>query len=76
MVNEFMQHIKTKHGSLAYHGAEFFKRKAEIVKNIRLDSCGSYLKKNAAVVEASYLVPQRIAKAKIPYSSRIINTSL
>jgi hypothetical protein len=37
-----MQHLKTKHTSLIDSDAEFFKRKAEIVKKTRLDSCGSY----------------------------------
>jgi hypothetical protein len=42
----------------------FFKRKAEIVKKTRLDSSGSHQEKNAAAVEALYLVAQRIAKVK------------
>jgi hypothetical protein len=40
-----MGHLKTKHGSLADRGAEFFNRKAEIVKR-RLDSCGFYQQQN------------------------------
>jgi hypothetical protein len=49
---------------LADCGTEFFKRKAEIVKKTRLDSFRSYQQKNAAAIEASYLVAQRIAKVK------------
>jgi hypothetical protein len=57
-VNKLMRHLKTKHGSLAY----LFTIKAEIVKKTRLHSCGSYQRK--PVVEASYLLVQRIEKAK------------
>jgi hypothetical protein len=55
--------VKTKHGSLTDCGAEFSKRKAEIVRKNRLDSCGSYQQEDAAAVEALYLVAQGIAKA-------------
>jgi hypothetical protein len=63
-VNKLIRHLKTKRDSLADRGTEFFKRKAEIVKKTRLDSSGFYQQKNAAAVEASYLVTQRIAKVK------------
>jgi hypothetical protein len=49
---------------LADCGTKVFKRKDEIVKKTRLDSSRSYQQKNAAAVEASYLVAQRIAKVK------------
>jgi hypothetical protein len=40
-----MQKLKTEHCFLHDHGAEYLKRKAEIVNKIRLDSCGSWQKK-------------------------------
>jgi hypothetical protein len=40
-VFKLIRHLKTKHDSLA----EFFKRRAEIVKKTRLDSSGSYQQK-------------------------------
>jgi hypothetical protein len=62
---------------LADRGAEFFKIKAEILKKIRLDSSGSYQQKNAAAVEAPYLVAQRIAKVeKTAHNSRRIHSSM
>jgi hypothetical protein len=39
--NKLIRHLKTKHDSLADRGTNFFKRKAETVKNTRLDSSGS-----------------------------------
>jgi stalled ribosome alternative rescue factor ArfA len=49
-------------------GQSFFKRKVEIVKKTRLDGPGSYQQKNAAAIEASYLVAQRTAKVKKPHT--------
>jgi hypothetical protein len=76
-VNNLIRHLKTKHDSLADRGAEFFKRKTEIVKKTKLDSSGSYQQNNASAVEASYLVTQRIAKVnKTAHNSRRINSSV
>jgi hypothetical protein len=76
-VNKLKRHPKTKHNSLADRGTGFFKRKAKIVKKTRLDSSGSYQQENAAAVEASYLVAQRIAKVKkTAHNSRRINSSM
>jgi hypothetical protein len=44
-VNTLMRHLKIKHGSLVDRSADFFKRKAEIVNETRLDTCGSYQQK-------------------------------
>jgi hypothetical protein len=44
-VNKLMQHLKPKHCFIADRGAEFVKRKAEIVKKTRLYSCESYQQK-------------------------------
>jgi hypothetical protein len=49
-VNKLIRHLKTKHDSLADRGTGFFKRKAQIVGKIRLDSAGSYQQKNDAAV--------------------------
>jgi hypothetical protein len=57
-------HLKTKQDSLA----EFFERKAEIIKKTRLDSSGSYQQKRSGAVKASYLVAQRNAKVKKPHT--------
>jgi hypothetical protein len=43
-VNKLIQHLKTKHDSLADRGTEIFERKAEILKKTRLSS-GSYQQK-------------------------------
>jgi hypothetical protein len=76
-VNKLIRHLKTKHGSLADRGTEFFKRKVENVKKTRLDSSGSFQQKNASAIEASYLVAQRIAKVnKTAHNSRRINSSM
>jgi hypothetical protein len=44
-MSQLMQHLKPKHCFIADRGAEFVKRKAEIVKKTRLYSCGSYQQK-------------------------------
>jgi hypothetical protein len=44
-VNNLIRHLKIKHDSLADRGTDFFKRKAPIVKNTRIDSSGSYQQK-------------------------------
>jgi hypothetical protein len=44
-VSKLIWHQKTKHSSLANRGTELIKRKAEIVKPARLDTCGSYRQK-------------------------------
>jgi hypothetical protein len=66
-VNKLIRHLKTNCDSLADRGKEIFKRKAKIVKKTRLDSSGSYQQKNAASVEASHLVTQKIVKVKKPH---------
>jgi hypothetical protein len=40
-----LMHLKTKHCSLDDSSADFFFKKAETVKNTRLDSCGPYQQK-------------------------------
>ena len=47
---------------------DFFKRKSEAVKEIRLGSFGSYQQKLAAAVLAAYLVAKIIAKVKKPHT--------
>jgi hypothetical protein len=66
--NKLKRHFDSKHLSFADKDIHYFKCKADVVKNARLDFSGKYHKQNIAAVEASYLVALRIARAMKPHN--------
>jgi hypothetical protein len=55
--------MRKKHGSVANRGESFLRESPKLYR--KLDSIVAYLtRENAIVVEVSYLVAQRISKAK------------
>jgi len=60
--------LKHQHFSDKAVGLQYFKNKADGVKEGRLDAGGRYQQQNVAAVGASYLVALRIAKAKKPHT--------
>ena len=60
--------LKHQHFSDKAVGLQYFKNKADGVKEGRLDAGERYQQQNVAAVEASYLVALRIAKAKKPHT--------
>ena len=67
--NKMKRHFDAKHPNFAGKDVQYFKNKADGVIKSRLDFGGKYLQQNMAVIEASYLVDLRIAKAKKPHTT-------
>ena len=55
------QHFKSCHGELVEKSVDYFRRKAEHLKNRRLDSGGMWPRQNRALLEASYRIAFHIA---------------
>ena len=65
--SKLKQHFKSCHGKLVKKSDDYFKRKAEHLKNHHLDSGGIWPRQNKALLEASYCIAFRIAQSKKPH---------
>lgn len=66
--SKLKQHLESCHGELAGKTVDFFRRKSEHLKNVRLDSGGMWAQQNNAALEASYRIAFRIAQSKKPHT--------
>ena len=62
------QHFKSCHGKLAEKSVDYFRQKAEHLKNHRLDSRGMWPRQNKALLEALYRIAFCIAQSKKPHT--------
>ena len=63
--SKLKQHFKSCHDELVEKSVDYFRRKAEHLKNCRWDSGG---RQNKALLEASYRIAFRIAQSKKPHT--------
>ena len=54
--SKLKQHFKSCHGELVEKSVDYFRRKAEHLKNLRLDSGRMWPRQNKALLEASYRI--------------------
>ena len=66
--SKLKQHFKSCHGELVEKSVDYFRRKAEHLKNRCLDSGEMWPRQNKALLEASYRISFRIAKSKKPHT--------
>ena len=66
--SKLKQHFKSCHGKLVKNSDDYFKQKAEHLKNRQLDSGGIWPRQNKALLEASYRIAFRIAQSKKPHA--------
>ena len=66
--SKLKQHFKSCHGELAEKSVDYFRRKAEHLKNHRLDSGGMWPRQNKALLEASYRIAFCISQSKKPHA--------
>ena len=66
--SKLKQYFKSCHGELVEKSVDYFRRKAEHLKNCRLDSGGMWPRQNKALLEASYHIAFRIAQSKKPHT--------
>ena len=62
------QHFKSCHCELLEKSVDYSRRKAEHLKNRRLNSGGMWPRQNKALLEASYRIAFRIAQSKKPHT--------
>ena len=62
--SKLKQHFKSCHGELVEKSVDYFRRKAEHLKNRRLDSGGMWPRQNKALLDMSYRIAFRIAQSK------------
>ena len=77
--SKLKQHFKSCHGELVEKSVDYFRRKAERLKNCRLDSGGMWPRQNKALLEASYRIAFFcIAQSKKPHTigEELIKSSL
>ena len=66
--SKLKQHFKSCHGELVEKSVDYFRRKAEHLKNLRLDSGRMWPRQNKALLEASYRIAFRITQSKKPHA--------
>ena len=62
--SKLKQHFKFCHGELVEKSVDYFRRKAEHLKNRRLDSGKMWPRQNKALLEVSYRIAFRTAQSK------------